>query len=398
MSRRLINKNFKALVRTYRANRDGGFMNSHHCILEGSSRSGKTISTVDFIIWYCLMNTNKTIFVIRETYNSHKTSLYTDFHNRLKTFGMSSPFDNAKEVSQFSINGNNIFFLGADKPDKFEGAGCDLAYFNEILDIDKPIFDHVEQRCREMFIGDFNPKYTIHWVFDNILLRNDVIHIHSTFHDNPFISATEKKKILSYQPTVENIKQGTADDFRWNVYGLGLRFAPSGLIFPRVKWIDEFPTEVERIFYGLDYGKTVDPSALVKVGILGRKIYAQEMLYLPTEFPEDLINVMPKEIHEQSVMIWDDLAEPVFRSKLRECGYNIAPAKKFAGCIKYRCDLINTFDLHIVRSRNFEKEIQNYSRRVVHGVTYDEPDPNAKNNHLIDALGYACQSELRADE
>ena len=116
--------------------------------LEGSSRSGKTISIIHFLIATCAANSGLVINIVRETYNSFKTTLYLDFAKFLPDFGIHSNFGFVQDVSTFNLMGNKINFLGADKPDKFEGAGCDIFWINEMLDVQKAIFDQLEQRCR----------------------------------------------------------------------------------------------------------------------------------------------------------------------------------------------------------------------------------------------------------
>jgi hypothetical protein len=82
-------------------------------------------------------------------------------------------------------------------------------------------------------------------------------------------------------------------------------------------------------------------------------------------------------------------------SDLVRYGHSIYAAKKWPGCIKYRCDLINRFKLHIVKNSHFKKEQENYFYREILGILTSEPDPNSKHCHLWDAVGYAVQSELR---
>lgn len=114
--------------------------------------------------------------------------------------------------------------MGADRPEKFHGASSDYFWINESLDVSQQIFDQLEQRCRKFWWMDYNPKYHEHWVYDRVCKRPDVSLFHSTFLDNPNISPKEKNKILSYDPTNEaNVRSGTADDYMWRVYGLGLR-------------------------------------------------------------------------------------------------------------------------------------------------------------------------------
>jgi PBSX family phage terminase large subunit len=382
-----INKNLVHLIQCYRKGTRG-------VALEGSSRSGKTIAGIDFITWLSANTTEKfTLNIIRQTQASFKTTLYDDFTQRLPKFGIPSPFDGKKEVNMFWILGNKVNLLGADNPSKFEGATCDFAFYNEMLDIDQVIFDQQEQRCRKMWWGDWNPKMTDHWVFNKILRRPDVSYLHSTFSDNPFISEFEKRKILSYEPTPENIANGTADDYRWNVYGKGVRCVPEGLIFPNVTWIDEFPQEIEREFYGLDFGYTNDPSALVKCGVNGHNVYFKKLIYTPTENADILGELLEKTMGKDKIC-WADSADPGMISDLRRQGFKIFAAKKFSGCIIYRNDIIKRYKIHIVRDPDFKKEQENYRYRMINGIKLNEPIDGY--DHLFSGCGYACQHELRA--
>ena len=370
-------------------------------LLEGSSRSGKTIASIDFIIDLCTrFENNATFNCVRQTYNSHKTTLYDDFNKRLHDFGLPSPFDTSKEVPSFKIFGNKINFLGADSADKFQGAGADYWYFNEILDINRMIFDNAEQRCRKFWWGDFNPRFSQHWVFENIMKRPDVGYIHSTFRDNPFISPIELKKILSYEPTPENIANGTADDYMWNVYGLGLRCAQTGLIFPNVNWITpaQYPTDIPKIGYGLDYGYTNDPTALVRCCSRGNDVYLWKKVYKPIDNPEILYLAVKDEIGKN--VTWADSADrysgstgPVYMTKeLQKKGLKVFPAKKFPGSILFGIQNMKEYRLHIVKDDETQKEQENYAWRTILGIPVNEPIDGF--DHFWSAARYWCQMEL----
>jgi phage terminase large subunit len=349
------------------------------------------------MIWISSKIPDKFTFnIIRETQVSFKTTLYDDFNKRLPMFGIQSPFDGKKEVNMFWILGNKVNLLGADNPSKFEGATCDFAWFNEILDVDQVIFDQQEQRCQRFWWGDWNPKVTDHWVFDKITRRPDVSYCHSTYKDNvPFISDKELRKILSYEPTPANIAAGTADDYRWNVYGLGKRCVPEGLIFPNVTWIDEFPKEVDKLIFGLDFGFTNSPSALAKGAVNGNNLYLQKLIYTPTETCDILAELLDKTLGYEN-HCWADCAEggdAGMIGDLRRKGFKVFAAKKWPGCITYRNDLIKRFKIHIVRDPDFKKEQENYRYRLINGIKLNQPVDD--NNHLWDAVGYMCQHELR---
>jgi len=153
-------------------------------LLEGSSRSGKTTAAIDFqVMLTSTFETNATINVIRDTYNSFKTTLYDDYAKRLSDFGIvDNPFLRKQEISTFKLFGNRVNFLGADGDlSKFMGAGSDYVYFNEVLDIPKEVFDQATMRCRKFWFADFNPKYADHYIFNSVMPRSDVGYLKTTY-------------------------------------------------------------------------------------------------------------------------------------------------------------------------------------------------------------------------
>jgi hypothetical protein len=247
--------------------------------------SGKTYSAIDFIIYLCLFEPHPvTINIIKETYQEFKTTLYDDFRERLDYYDLPNPFYK-QDVHSFRINRSKTNLIGADKTgkdNKFHGAACDFLYINESLSVAQAVFDQSEMRCRKFWFMDYNPSVTEHYVFKNVVTRPEVGLLRTTFNDNPFVSIPERNKILSYEPwlpgsyTVEkneiwydgkivdeknqppahptNVNNGTADEFMWKVYGLGLRGAMKGVIFKNVFWIDELPQMAYT--YGMDFGFT----------------------------------------------------------------------------------------------------------------------------------------------
>jgi phage terminase large subunit len=412
---RQINKNLKHLATSFKTGKSGA-------ILEGSSRSGKTFASVDNIILLASRYLpNSKGIITRETLASFKTTLADDFNRRLPEWGLSSPFQESQNVSQFDLLGTKIHLLGTDNPNRFEGAGSDWFYMNEGLDQPNAIFDHLEQRCRKFFWIDYNPKVTSHWIYDKLCNRPDISFCHSTFKDNPFISEPELRKILSYEPWEPgsyevidnriwhngkeidekntppahpvNVKAGTADPYRWMVYGLGLRMAQEGLVFKNINWIDEFPKDVDRYWYGLDFGFTNSPTALCKVACKGNEIYAEVLIYQPTE-NADILEQLMRAVGVKNENVWADAAAPIMISDLRnKYKFRCFPAKKFPGSIDYGIDLLKRYKLNIVKNLHARKEAENYCYRSIHGIQTNEPIDD--HNHFFDSLRYSVQHELR---
>lgn len=353
-------------------------------ILEGSSRSIKTWSGIDFLVWYASQTENKVVNIIKETFNSFKTTLYDDFNRRLPSFGLSSPFADKQEVHNFQLLGNKINLIGADSYK--DGTTCDIFFCNEMLDVPKKVFDNAEQRCREFWWGDYNPKFTEHWLYDTLDRRPDVKWLKTTFKDNPYISEVEKRKILSYDPNnPDNVKNGTADDYMWNVYGLGIRSAPEGLVFQHVTWVSEFPDKCEKIYYGIDWGYTNDPTALVMVGIMGTNLFAKILHYGPTPSwneVEPVLKLVPK-----GVTIWADPSGEYGDRGLitlsRRNGYRVIAFNAFPGSIMFGVGLLKRYKIHLVDCAEWRKEQGGYKYREINGIRLDSPVD--ANNHAWDA-------------
>lgn len=397
------------------------------CVLEGSSRSGKTWSVVDFIIYLCTeVETNCTINIYRQTYNEFKTTLYDDFKRRLDDFGLPNKFHGAEDVKSFKIGNNKVFFLGCDKIGKAHGAGCDYAFFNEAMHIPKDIFNQVEQRCRKFWIIDYNPSLTEHWIFDNVVPRPDVGFLRTTFRDNQYASTQEIAKILSYEPWEtesyevteegdllyrgepitdknqppphpENVENGTADEFMWKVYGLGLRGAMKGVIFPKVEYIEKFP-EIAYT-YGNDFGFTSDPNVLVRYAEDEHNIWIEPLCYEPIETPEELAAFFDEIGIEKYLPITCDSSDKYtgenkgtveMVSGLKARGYTEAYKVKKSRSVMYWLLSMKRKKIHIVKNhlhKYARKEQENYRFKEINGIQINQPVDEF--NHIWDAARYA---------
>ncbi len=385
-------------------NRNLIFLNQNHkkfkgIVLQGSSRSGKTFSTIDFLIMYCARNQGKTINIVKETYNEFKTTLYLDFKKRLTDFGLDNPFLRKKEVATFDILGNTINFLGADQEKKFHGAGADVVWFNEALHIPKPVFDQAEMRCKEFFISDFNPSVTFHYIFDSVLTRDDVATIKTTFRDNPFISKGELNKILSYEPTPKNIMQGTADEYMWRVYGLGEKAEIKGAIYKHYEEITEPITD--GYFYGLDYGFTSDPTSLVKYKRDGNNIKTELLIYEPFPEPSLLLQKLEDLGVERILPIVTDSSDRYvnengvknFTRELVLAGYQAHKVSKTKSKIFWLGES-KRYNIQVVKndlSHFALKELESYQMAEIKGVSLNKPKDG--NDHYCDAFLYAFMME-----
>lgn len=358
-------------------------------ILEGGSRSSKTWSIIQFIIIYCQNNEGKgkKITCARAKFSWIKPSILSDFIEILIKYELYDINNHNRTDSIYFLFGNQISFIGLDDKQKLHGRKQDVFWINEAIESEFDDFRQLNQRTSELYILDYNPSVTEHWIFKSVLTRPDVKHYISTQLDNPFLDLRIRKEILAYEPTPENIKNGTADDYMWNVYGLGKRAAAKGLIFQNVTWIDQFPNIIYE--YGLDYGFTNDPTCLTKVGISGINLYLECLCYDPIDNSIAISELFNNLGIKRHIAITADSADKYndveMCKELRDLGWKVNKVNKGKG-ILWRIGLMKKYKIHIVHNINAKREQENYKWREINGISINEPLD--KHNHFWDSSGY----------
>ena len=381
---------------------------------EGASRAGKTQDTFHLIEAFCSHAKKPlTVAVFRNTLKDSRTKAYKDFKKYLQdirgTYNANlARCENTSPI--YSLHGSNIEFKGLDE--ETEQTDYDIVFVNEALEVDdETSIAGLKLRCNKLMIFDWNPKYTQHWIFD-WEGRKDIYFTKTTYKNNKhcppqFITEIESESPwhlddlllpeAQRRPHPTNIEAGTADKWHFEVYGMGKRSNKDGLVFPNITWIDRFPPDdqLELICFGLDFGFTNDPTALVKVGYQANKegrpkMFLELKIYQPTINADVLYNLI-KHIEIGDHRIWADCSAPLMISDLRRMKLKIFAVTDKR--IEYGIDLMNRFDMHIVYCKEFKIEQENYAYKTIHGIAVNEPTD--RHNHAWDASRYACISELR---
>lgn len=366
-------------------------------VFEGGSRSSKTYSLIQFFIVLALYDRGrKRIIVSRKKGTWLLSTVWVDFTNILIDMGIYGLVyvNNSRHV--IKIKNWTFEFVGLDDQQKLHGLTCDIFWINEAMEATKDDFDQLEQKCSGFAILDYNPTAEEHWIYDNVCRRSDCYFDHSTMLDNPFIPVNMRRKILSYEPTPYNYEQGTADERKWKIYGLGQRAKLEGLIFDKVSLIKEIPFFVTKLWRGLDFGFTNDPTALETVGFHDDCLYIDEECYLTAMVTPDIIKKVKTLPAWNSRKIWADNAEPREITELRNAGLPVLSTTKGAGSVNFGIDFMQGLK-HIYvteHSLNIKKEFDNYTWMQDPKTGYFTNIPVDSYNHAIDGIRYVCTMEL----
>lgn len=350
---------------------------------QGGTRSGKTYNILLWIIFhYCGKNQGKTITIARKTFPAVRSSVMRDFLEILKGVDLYREENHNKSSHEYMLNGNRVEFISMDQPQKIRGRKRDLAFLNEANELTFEDWQQIVFRTSGRIVLDYNPSDTFHWIYDRVITRDDADFYQTTYLDNPFLDDTIIDEI-------ERLKE--TDEHYWRVYGLGERGTNRAQVF-QFTTIQKIPDTAKFLSYGLDFGFTNDPSALIGCYQEGNNLYFQEMLYSTNLTNQDLDKEFRKLEVGRYDEIFGDSAEPKSIEELHRMGWNIKPTAKGSDSVNAGIDMLKRYKIHILGA-NLMKEMENYKwMEDKNGNLLNKPED--KWNHLIDAMRYGVYNKL----
>lgn len=177
--------------------------------------------------------------------------------------------------------------------------------------------------------------------------------------------------------------------------------AEDSLVYPLWTTCQTFP-ECDVVFYGLDFGYTNDPTALVKIGRQNNRLYVQELIYETGLTNADIAARMLALGVPTTAQIYADSAEPKSIDELkagftlsdgtRLPRYNVIGATKGADSVSAGISKLKEFTVHMTESSiNVRREAGKYQWVMMGSKPTNEPVD--ANNHSMDAIRYAVYTK-----
>ena len=351
---------------------------------QGGTRSGKTYNILLWLIFYYTeRNTAKTITICRKSFPSLRASVMRDFFDILREHDLYREEYHNKSSHEYHLNGNLVEFISLDQPQKIRGRKRNLLYINEANELFYEDWQQLIFRTDGRIILDYNPSESFHWIYDRVIPREDCDFYQTTYRDNPFLDEKIKQEIERLQYT---------DEDYWRIYGLGERGMSRATIFQF--GTSEIPQEAKLLSYGLDFGFTNDPSAIVAIYQHGDNLYLDELLYRTGMTNRDLHNHLQSLGLDRRDEIFADSAEPKSIEELHRFGWNVKPTAKGQDSINAGIDILKRHKIFATpRSNNLIKELQNYKwTEDKNGNLLNKPIDVM--NHALDAARYAVFNKL----
>lgn len=230
---------------------------------------------------------------------------------------------------------------------------------------------------------------------------SDSIVVEANWSDNPWFPQVlrdemEHDRRAMTLGTEANRKAATAK-FNW-IWRGKYREAGDALVFTNWR-TEEFDAADGAIFrYGADWGFAIDPSVLVRCYLVGRKLYVDHEAYqvgCEIDRLPDLFMSVPE---AEKWPITADSARPETISYMRRNGFpRIVSAIKGAKSVEEGVAWLQSLEIVVhPRCQHLIDELSTYAYKVDKDTGKPVPLLEDKNNHVIDALRYACEGARRA--
>lgn len=340
------------------------------------------------------------IVCLREVQKSLEYSVKKLIESKIEKLNAGAYFE-VQERRILTKNGGVIIFEGlqnhtADSIKSLEG--FDIAWVEEAQSLSQRSLDILRPTIRKagsQIWFSWNPNKRTDPV--DALLRcekppSDSIVVQANYRDNPYLPAELKAEVdydMSRDP--EKFAHVWLGEYQRN---------SETRVFKNWK-IEEFDTPEGMTFrMGADWGFAIDPSVLVRCYLVGRNLYVDYEAYMVGCEIDQLPDLFDRVPDSRKWFITADSARPETISYMQRHGYpKISSAIKGAKSVEDGIEFLKTYDIIVhPRCQHTIDELTMYSYKTDALTGVVMPMLEDKNNHVIDALRYACEAIRKAPQ
>jgi len=383
---------------------------TRYYLVYGGRAAGRSYNAAMNVVFDTLTQDYSRIAVMRQILSDVRSSIWQEVKDRIDEWGL--PPVTADQAMKYYYRGNTVDGKGFKKSSgqnksKLKSlASYNCVVIEEADEIDEEDFDELDTSIRtpsapNKIILLFNMPHKDHWImrrFFNLqesdtegyyeaIPKNfdDVTYIFGTYKDNrKNLSESAIKKFEQYQET-------NPDYYHTMIRGL-VSEGQRGRIFKNWKPMtdEEFDNLPYASFYGLDFGFSNDPTALVEVKEHNRTLYVRELVYETGLLNSDLSRKM-NNMDVEGQVISD--VEPKSIEEMNRYGHQLQKADKSKDSVVAGISKLHEYEVYYTEnSDNIKKEIQNYvwdTDQHKNPVNY----PVDAYNHAMDAIRYAVYTD-----
>ena len=360
-------------------------------VIQGGSSAGKTIAILILLIDRCIKTPNLEVSVVSESIPHLRRGCVKDFLKIMKETGRFIPQNYNKTLLRYEFtNGSYIEFFSADSEEKLRGGRRQILYINEANSINYEAYLQLAIRTSGDIFLDYNPSSKF-WAHTEVIGQPDTDFTILNYKDNEGLPI---EVVMMLESNREKAKTSSYWENWCRVYLDGEIGQIEGTIFTDFEIIDKIPEDARLLGWGIDFGYSNDPCAVVGLYKWNEDIIVDEIVYQTGLLNSELSNLLKS--NEVTGEIYCDSAEPKSIQELKRMGHNARSVEKGKDSVNYGIQILQQKHMFVTRrSRNLLDEFSKYMWKKNRDGGY-EKTPIDAHNHACDALRYIAMSKLGA--
>lgn len=371
-------------------------------IVYGGAGAGKSYSIADKLLELSVLTSSRPTktLLIRKTLASLKRTSLDILQRRADVFKLDLRINKGDWTAQC----NNMQFImsGMNNREDYlkikSMTDVDWMWVNELPEMREADYTELLLRLRgtkgtdefsfRQIISDFNPIGKTSWVYKRFFEQdiNKARKLRYTVKHNPW---AEKEYIQSLKDSEK------WDSNYYKIYFLGEWGELEGIIYPNWDIVALPDRKFDEIFYGGDFGYSVNPAAVVRIYRKADEYWIEEIIYETGLTNTQLGQKMQeRNITQNDITYWDS-AEPKSIQELCDMRLTALPAVKGPDSVRAGIDLLKTLKIHIVEgSENVIREQKSYIwKKDKDGNPLNKPIEF--NDHAMSAIRYGIYTQLK---
>jgi phage terminase large subunit len=380
-------------------------------LITGGRGSGKSFATSAFIN-HLSFQRGHIILYTRYTMNSAGISIIPEFREKMEIDGTDGYFDITKQDIANKVSGSKILFRGIKTSSGNQTAKlksitglttfiCDEAEeFVSEKDYDTIVYSIRQKGIQNRVIIIMNPSDINHFIYKKYIEKTHkivefdgvpvqisthpgVLHIHTSYLDNIDNLGAE------FLSSVEEVKANDPKKYAHVFMGQWADIA-EGVIFKKIELVEEIPEWVKKRGYGMDFGYSIDPTAIIDCGFVDNDLYLDEICYKTRMLTGDIVSELKKNKRKTI----SESADPRLIQEIANAGISIYPVEKYPGSVSAGINKMLELNIKVTKhSYNLLHEFRNYAWDKDKDGNYIN-EPIDAYNHGIDAARYWVLGEI----
>lgn len=342
------------------------------------------------------------ILCTREVQNSIKDSVHKLLKDQIEMLGLNPWFRITNETitsacgSEFLFKGLRFDPLGIKSTE-----GVDICWVEEAQSVSTDSWDilipTIRKEGSEIWVS-FNPGEEKDPTYQRFVLNppDDSTTVEVNYYDNPYLPETLRKE-MEYCKRVDY----EAYEHIW----LGKpKSISEAVIFKRRYKVEAFPDDLwqqaDRLFFGADFGFANDPSTLIRMFMLGTRLYIEYEAYGVGVELDEMAQFYDSVPEVRRWPIKADNARPETISHIARQGFSIDAAAKWKGSVEDGVTYLKGFEEIIIheRCKHTADEFRLYSYKVDKKTNEILPVIVDAHNHCIDAIRYGLDGYITSSD